>query len=234
MRFHTKTLFVLAGGLLGLLAPGPTAAQEQAPPSKPLTELERLSFEATPALPEPDYLSGQRRWQDFGVYFGIGVRQLELTLRDNPSVVSHSLLSNGVAFNVGLWDGDWSYEYIRDVDLVESKQSLTLGAQTSTRLAVERHALWGNWMSRRQRGVYLHLGAGLQAARTELGATAPSVFMDSALALGAGVAYFAAPRLLLLFRTAASRNFDSLAGGKGGYLRATFTHTLFLNYAFPL
>jgi len=39
---------------------------------------------------------------------------------------------------------------------------------------------------------------------------------------------------LLLFRTAASRNFDSLVGGKGGHLRATFTHTLFLNYAFPL
>ena len=109
-----------------------------------------------------------------------------------------------------------------------------MGGKSSTRLAIERHAFWGNWLLRKQRGFYLHVGGGLQLARIELGATFPKVFSDTSLALGAGIAYFATPRLLLLFRTAASRNFDSLAGGKGGHLRATFTHTLFLNYAFPL
>ena len=234
MQSCRKTLLALTVAWFAMLTPELSSAQAQTLAPQPLTELERLSFESTPVLPEPDYLSGQRRWQDFGVYFGIGVRRLELSLKDNPRVTNDDLLGNGAAFNVGLWDGDWSYEYIRDVDLVASDRTLTMGGKSSTRLAIERHAFWGNWLLRKQRGFYLHVGGGLQLAQIELGATSPKVFSDTSLALGAGIAYFATPRFLLLFRTAASRNFDSLAGGKGGHLRATFTHTLFLNYAFPL
>ena len=234
MQSCRKTLFALTVAWFAVLTPELSSAQAQTLAPQPLTELERLSFESTPVLPEPDYLSGQRRWQDFGVYFGIGVRRLELSLKDNPRVTNDDLLGNGAAFNVGLWDGDWSYEYIRNVDLVASNRTLTMGGKSSTRLGIERHAFWGHWLLRKQRGLYLHLGGGLQVARIELGATSPKVFSDNGLALGAGVAYFATPRLLLLFRTTVSRNLDSLAGGKGGHLQATFTHALFLNYAFPL
>ena len=234
MGTHRNLLLVLVTGVLLVLAPTSPHGQEPTPEPQPLTELERLSLESTPVLPQPDYLSGQRRWQDFGVYFGIGVRQLELSLKDNPSVTSDDVLGNGAAFNVGLWDGNWSYEYLRDVDLVESRHTLTMDGKSSTRLSIERHALWGNWLVRQQPGFYLHLGGGVQLARIELGATSSKTVKDQGLALGAGAAYFATPRMLLLFRAAVSRNFDALAGGKSGYLRGTVTHTLFLNYAFPL
>ena len=77
MQSCRKTLLALTVAWFAVLTPELSSAQAQTLAPQPLTELERLSFESTPVLPKPDYLSGQRRWQDFGVYFGIGVRRLE-------------------------------------------------------------------------------------------------------------------------------------------------------------
>jgi hypothetical protein len=178
----------------------------------------------------PSFLGDGRPVPWVGLYFGVGLRDVELKPAELGTVRSAEALSNGAGFNLGFFWDRQSIEYTRQASFLEVSAGT---AGTERELEVEQHTLWWNWFPLRWKQLHAHAGAGLQASRARFNDVGRDYQNELAAEVGTGVALFPSRNLMLMYRASYSQRVVGLSDEEP-FLERSQLHTLFFNYYFSL
>jgi len=188
------------------------------------------------AYREPSFLKqgSGLRWQ--GVFFGVGFRHLRFTLGNGTEVVSNQPDLNGIGFQIGLLQEKLTYEYERQVSIIDTGKTLSFQNDSGTRLESIQNTLLFSWYPRLMRDLQGQLGVGLQSSRTGFVGSGSSsgVHSETAIQLNLGGVYFATRNLMLSLRISQSWHLPLSRSESNPMLKNSQIQTLFLNYYYPL
>ncbi len=233
MRFWWKHGVVGIAGIL-LLTLSSVQAQEAEPPpeaSEP-SMAERSEAFRKPTEP-PSFLNEGRPVPWVGIYFGVGLRDVGLTLNGQPEVRSREGLSNGAGFDLGFFWDRQSLEYTRHLSFITLDAPVVLEGNTGVEVEVEQHTIWWNVFPLRWKDWHLMGGAGPQFSRVRLSDTSQGYLNEASLAVGAGVAYFPSRSLMLMYRASYAQRLLGMSNNQSALERSQL-HALFINYYFSL
>ena len=188
------------------------------------------------AYREPSFLKqgSGLRWQ--GVFFGVGFRHLRFTFGNGTEVVSNQPDLNGIGFQIGLLQEKLTYEYERQVSIIDTGKTLSFQNDSGTRLESIQNTLLFSWYPRLMRDLHGQLGVGLQSSRTGFVGSGSSsgVHSETAIQLNLGGVYFATRNLMLSLRISQSWHLPLSRSENNPMLKNSQIQTLFLNYYYPL
>ena len=131
--FHKSVLFLFILCSLIIFA-GDLNAQKFL--SLEQSEMEERSLEERTATKEPKSFESRTSAQWIGLYFGVGIRKVQLQVAYAVTISDSDGEANGIGFNFGYFWDEQVLEYERQVSIVEHSESFTYQTESGQKLEV--------------------------------------------------------------------------------------------------